>query len=141
VVSHHGVEYVDAFCHSAEAPRLFRLDRIHEARVLDSAVTTEPTRSRDLSDGMFASGEEATLVTLELEPQARWVEEYYAVEAVRARPDGGSEVDLLVADERWLQRLLMRLAPDARVASPAGYGAGATQAIRAALDLYDHPAG
>jgi proteasome accessory factor C len=26
-----GVAYLDAWCHSAEAPRLFRLDRIHEA--------------------------------------------------------------------------------------------------------------
>src|SRR5207342_620064 len=63
VVSHHGVDYLDAWCHSADAPRLFRLDRIHEAHVLDSAVVTEPAQPRDLSAGMFASGEEATLVT------------------------------------------------------------------------------
>ena len=50
VVSHHGVDYLDAWCHSAEAPRLFRLDRIHEAHVLDSAgrdrarAATRPVR-------------------------------------------------------------------------------------------------
>jgi proteasome accessory factor C len=69
------------------------------------------------------------------------VEEYYAVEEVRPRPDGGSEVDLLVGDERWLQRLLLRLTPYARVVSPAHYGEGAGEAIRRALALYDHPAG
>jgi proteasome accessory factor C len=141
VVSYHGVEYLDAWCHSAEAPRLFRLDRIHEATVLDSPVTTDATELRDLSDGMFSSGEEATRVTLALDPEARWVEEYYAVQAVRPRPEGGSEVDLLVGDERWLQRLLMRLAPSARVLEPPHFGEDAGTAIRAALALYDHPPG
>jgi proteasome accessory factor C len=140
VVSHHGVAYLDAYCHSADAPRLFRLDRIHEAAVLDTEITTDPRMPRDLSDGVFG-GEEATLVTLRLEPQARWMEEYYAVEEVRPRPDGGSEVDLLVGDERWLQRLLLRLTPYAEVVSPVHYGDGAAGAIRRALALYDHPAG
>jgi proteasome accessory factor C len=140
VVSHHGVAYLDAYCHSADAPRLFRLDRIHEATVLDSTVTTEPSEPRDLSDGVL-SGEEATRVTLRLRPEARWVEEYYAVKDVRPRPDGGSEVDLEVADERWLRRLLLRLTPSARVVAPASWGEGAAQAARRALALYDHPPG
>lgn len=140
VVSHHGVTYLDAYCHSADAPRLFRLDRIHEATVLDSTITSEPREPRDLSDGVFG-GEEATLVTLHLQPQARWVEEYYSVQDVRSRQDGGSEVDLLVGDERWLQRLLLRLTPYAEVVSPAHYGDGAAEAIRQALALYDHPPG
>jgi proteasome accessory factor C len=140
VVSHHGVAYLDSYCHSADAPRLFRLDRIHEATVLDSEITTEPREPRDLSEGVLGS-EEATLVTLRLQPQARWMEEYYAVEAVRPRSDGGSEVDLLVGDERWLQRLLLRLTPYAEVVSPAHFGDGAAEAIRRALALYDHPAG
>jgi proteasome accessory factor C len=140
VVSHHGVTYLDAYCHTADAPRLFRLDRIHEATVLDSKITTEAREPRDLSQGVFG-GEEATLVTLRLEPQARWMEEYYAVQEVRPLPDGGSEVDLLVGDERWLQRLLLRLTPSARVVSPKNYGEGAADAARQALALYDQPPG
>jgi proteasome accessory factor C len=69
------------------------------------------------------------------------VEEYYAVEDVRSLPDGGSEVDLQVGDERWLQRLLLRLTPSARVVAPKDYGEGAARAARQALALYDHPAG
>jgi proteasome accessory factor C len=140
VVSHHGVEYLDAFCHSAEASRLFRLDRVHEATVLDTPVTTEPRAPRNLAEGDFL-GEEATLVTLRLHPEARWVEEYYAVESVRPQPGGGSEIDLLVGDERWLRRLLLRLAPYATVVSPPHFGDGAAEAIGRALALYDHPAG
>ncbi|HEX3931641.1 MAG TPA: WYL domain-containing protein [Nocardioides sp.] len=140
IVFHHGVAYLDAYCHSARAPRLFRLDRIHEATVLDSETVTEPAEPRDLSEGVFG-GEEATRVTLRLRPEARWVEEYYAVQEVRPDSEGGSEVDLLVGDERWLQRLLLRLTPYAEVLSPAHFGDGAADAIRRALALYDHPAG
>ena len=122
VVTSGGVAYLDAWCHSAEAPRLFRLDRIHEAAVLDSAVETAPEPPRDLSDGLFQRSQETTLVTLALQPQARWVVEYYQIEAVRPASRGGAdgvvEVDMLVADRRWLLRLLMRLAPHARVVSP-----------------------
>ena len=140
VVAHHGVAYLDAYCHLADAPRLFRLDRIQEATVLDSEVTTDPAEPRDLSDGVFG-GEEATRVTLRLRPEARWVEEYYAVEEVRPSADGGYEVDLLVGDERWLRRLLLRLTPYAEVLEPPHFGEGAAEAIRGALALYDHPPG
>jgi proteasome accessory factor C len=141
VVAHHGVDYLDAWCHSAEAPRLFRLDRIHEATVLDSAVVTDASETRDLSDGVFARGEDATLVTLALQREARWVEEYYAVQAVRPAQDGTSEVDLLVGDARWLERLLLRLAPYARVVSPDRFADGTAEAVNAALALYAGTAG
>ncbi|WP_134766025.1 WYL domain-containing protein [Nocardioides sp. 1609] len=133
---HDGFTYLDAWCHSAEAPRLFRLDRVAGARVLDEPVVTGPAAPRDLSDGMFARSDETTLVTLRLEAAARWVTEYYPVEAVRPLGDGTVEVDLLVADERWLTRLLLRLAPNASVTAPASYGAGLTAAAQAALALY-----
>ena len=114
VVTSAGVAYLDAWCHSAEASavparpdprgrgaRLGRRDRPRAApRPVRRAV---PAVAGD------------RLVTLSLQPQARWVVEYYQVEQVRPGPDGTVEVDLLVADERWLRRLLMRLAPYARV--------------------------
>ncbi len=136
VVTSGGVAYLDAWCHSAEAPRLFRLDRIHEADVLDSPVETAPEPPRDLSDGVFERSQETTLVTLAIQPQARWVVEYYQVEAVRPLPDGALEVDMLVADERWLRRLLMRLAPYARVVAPPELDADFRATARRTLDLY-----
>lgn len=136
IVTAHGFAYLDAWCHSAEAPRLFRLDRIHEAEVLDSPVETPAEAPRDLGDGLFARSSDTTPVTLRLAPPARWVVEYYPVEAVRPQPDGGLEVDLQIADERWLQRLLLRLAPYASVVSPPGYAQTFTAAAQEALGLY-----
>jgi len=46
-------------------------------------------------------------------------------------------VDLLVADPRWLHRLLLRLAPHARVVSPAVLEREFGDAVRRTLRLYD----
>jgi proteasome accessory factor C len=137
VVSAHGFAYLDAWCHSAEAPRLFRLDRIHHAEVLDLPIETTPEPPRDLADGLFARSTDTTLVTIHLAPAARWVVEYYPVEAVRPQTDGSLEVDLLVADQAWLRRLLLRLAPNARVIVPRSAAESFTAAARATLGLYE----
>lgn len=139
VVTAHGFSYLDAWCHSAEAPRLFRLDRIHDAEVLDTPIETAPEAPRDLGDGLFTRSSDTTPVTLELDPQARWVVEYYPVEEVRPLPDGRLEVDLQVADERWLRRLLLRLAPHARVVRPSEFAEAFRDAAHDALGLYSRP--
>jgi proteasome accessory factor C len=53
-------------------------------------------------------------VVLELQPDARWVAEYYPVEQV---DDDGSclRVTLAVTARPWLERLLVRLGPSAKV--------------------------
>lgn len=137
IVTAHGFTYLDAWCHSAEAPRLFRLDRIDSAEVLDTAIASEPEPPRRLGEeGLFPRSPDATLATLELDPPARWVVEYYPVHAVRSRRGGRLEVDLVIADERWLQRLLLRLAPHARVLRPVEQQEAFERSARAALSLY-----
>ena len=136
VVTAHGFRYLDAWCHSAEAPRLFRLDRIQRAEVLDEPIATEPEPPRDLGDGLFTRADDTTPVTLRLDRQARWIVEYYPVERVRPLRDGAMEVDLLIADERWLQRLLLRLAPHARVTSPPELQTRLVDDARTTLSLY-----
>ncbi|MCW2796194.1 WYL domain-containing protein [Nocardioides sp.] len=136
IVTAHGFAYLDAWCHSAEAPRLFRLDRIDRAEVLDDPIETEPEAPRDLGDGLFTTATDTTPATIRLDPAARWVIEYYPVEAVRPQPDGSLEVDLLIAEERWLTRLLMRLAPHARVVAPPAYAEAFRESVQETLSLY-----
>jgi proteasome accessory factor C len=137
VVRAHGRDYLDAWCHSAEAPRLFRLDRIQDAELLDSHVATGPEEPRDLADGLFQRSSATTRATLRLGPPARWVVEYHPVEEVRPLPDGDVEVDLLVADARWLRRLLLRLPPHGRVVAPPEAADDFLGAARETLGLYE----
>ncbi|MGH3362289.1 MAG: helix-turn-helix transcriptional regulator [Nocardioides sp.] len=136
VVTAHGHAYLDAWCHSAEAPRLFRLDRIHDAALLDEPVSTPAEPPRDLGEGLFQRSQDTTLVTVLLQPPARWVVEYYPVEAIRPQRSGELQVDLLVADTRWLQRFLLRLAPHASVVAPQEFTDSFRAQARAALSLY-----
>ncbi len=92
--------------------------------MLDTPIATPAVAPRDLADGLFAQSEDTTLVTLLLAPSARWVVEYYPVQAVRPKRGGAVEVDLQVADRRWLRRLLLRLAPHATVLRAPGVRRG-----------------
>jgi proteasome accessory factor C len=136
VVNRDGHAYLDAWCHLAEAPRLFRLDRIVTAEVLPEPIATEPAAPRDLADGFFTRDTEVTRATVLLEPQARWVTDYYPAEEVREVGEGRLEVDYLVADQRWLTRLVLGLLPHARVLAPRTAADAVTATARETLELY-----
>ena len=135
LVSAGGFDYLDAYCHSAEAPRLFRLDRIHEATVLATAIAA-PAAPREVGEAFLLPAEDTMLVRLRLAPQARWVPDYYPTESVRRRARGFLEVTMRVADPRWLERLLLRLTPHATVLEPEELATSHHQAAQAALAWY-----
>ncbi len=129
-------DYLRAWCHEAGAVRVFRLDRIHRAVVLDTPVATRPEQVADADDGWFAQGGETTEVVLRLGPQARWVPEYFTVDTVQELEGGGLEVCLRVADLRWVHRLLLRLTPYAEVVRPPEVRDGYLALARETLSLY-----
>ncbi|GAA1929335.1 helix-turn-helix transcriptional regulator [Nocardioides hwasunensis] len=129
------VLYLDAWCHTAEGDRAFRVDRILSAHELDTPVADPGARARDLTGGWFTDAE-TTTVTLRLAPPARWVVEYYPVTGQRPGPDDTVDVELEVASEQWVQSLLLRLAPHATLLAPAAYATAFTEAARATLRLY-----
>lgn len=138
VVDSEGNAYLDAWCRSADGRRLFRLDRVVTAEVLETAADEHPDAAPlDLAERLFHPPADSPLVTLHLAPGARWVAEYYPVEAARELAEDALEVDLRVADPQWLVRLLLRLAPDARIVAPAELAERAAATAREALRLYD----
>lgn len=132
-----GNDYLEAWCHLAEGPRLFRVDRISTSETLESPVQEHPDLTpRDLDAGLFQGSPEDQLVTVRLEPEARWVAEYFPTEAVEETGHGGLRVRLRVADPAWLVRLMLRLGAAARVEDPADLQEETRQAAREALANY-----
>lgn len=125
--------YLVAWCWRARAERLFRMDRVLSAEVLDVPVVDHP---RSDHEDTFHPDQDAELVTLELESRARWVAETVPVESVRNRPDGSFEVDLRVVDPSWLRHLLLQIAGDVRSVRPATVAAEVAQVARDALSAY-----
>jgi proteasome accessory factor C len=137
VVTADGNTYLDAWCHLAEGQRLFRLDRVSRAVVLDDPVEDHSDlEPRDLADGIFQPSGDDLLVTLELEPSARWVAEYYPVEETAEEPGGGLRVRLRVGDPAWLTQLMLRLGGSARVMEPADLAEGVRRVAVRALQNY-----
>jgi len=110
--SEGGLWYLQGWCHSNNAERIFRIDRIRDVRHTDQVfVSPDPIPEFRVFDGADAQGR----VTLRLKSAAKWVLEYYPTESVVPEPDGGYTVELAIGSVAWLERLLLRLGPDAEV--------------------------
>jgi proteasome accessory factor C len=124
-----GEWYLSAYCHRAEAERMFRVDRIRGLRATGEHF--DPSPGDDEITDVFHPRPGDPRVTLELAPSAAWVAEAYPAESTTTQRDGTIEVVLAVSEPAWLDRLLVRLGPEARVVAPeSARHAGADAAHR-----------
>ena len=130
-----GEWYVGAYCHRAHDERMFRVDRIRSVEPDRRDVRARRDRVRDRRR-VHARAADDPRVTLELAPAAAWVAEAYPTEAVTERADGSLEIVLAVSEQAWLERLLLRLGPDARVVAPAELAPLAADAAQRILRRY-----
>ncbi|MFZ5852629.1 MAG: helix-turn-helix transcriptional regulator [Actinomycetota bacterium] len=135
-----GRVYLEGWCRLVGEVRLFLLDRVLAAEVLDAAAQVPATAvPRNVSDGLFQPAPEAPVVTLELEPGGRWVAEYHPCEEVDELPGGRLRVRLRTADARWARRLALLLGPHGRVVDPPELAAAVRADAQAALAAYEAP--
>jgi proteasome accessory factor C len=130
VYQRRGRWYLDAHCHGAAGIRRFRVDRIRS--VVDTGESFEPVRADPPSE-IFEAPADARRVVLDLPASARWVVESYPVEVL----DDGERLRVVVhsVGTAWLERLLLRAGPDARVEEPSdlvGLGSAAAARLLAA---------
>lgn len=121
VFSDRGRWYVTADDGRSGETRHFRIDRIRSCERTGERV--EPAASDDrpvdvpIGDRWFVDNPELPTVRLRLEPAARWAAERFPV---RSREEDGDTlvVELVVASERWLRQLLLRVGPHAELITP-----------------------
>jgi len=117
VHAEQGRWYLVGFDHLRGEVRLFRVDRVLAADVLDESF--EPPE--DLPEPeLFEAGADDPRVVLDLAPEASWVVESYAVDDVSTTDDGRLRVTLPVSGRSWLERLLLQLGDRARVVEVRG---------------------
>jgi proteasome accessory factor C len=136
VYADEGAWYVLGHCHVAGGERLFRVDRISALDLLEATFAEPPQRP----DGdVFSPSPGDPRVTLELAPSAAWVADYYPTEERTDLGDRRLRIVLAVTAEPWLERLLVRLGPDAKVVdAPDGstHAGAAARAARRMLSTY-----
>jgi proteasome accessory factor C len=132
-----GRNYLEGWCRRAGAVRLFRLDRILAATVLDKPAEVPPeAEPKDVDQGLFRPSPEDVQVVLELATAGRWVAEYYPCEEVTDIGDGRLRVSLRTPDTQWVRRLALRLGGDGKVIAPADVVAQIAGDAEAALAHY-----
>lgn len=134
VFSAFGQWYVDAWCHRAGDERLFRVDRVRAVR--PTGERFEPTAEAVVDRPVYSPRPDDPRVTLWLAPEAAWVIEAFPAESVEEADDGSSTVTLAVSERAWLERLLLRLGPHARVLAPPQWQETAAVAARRVLGRY-----
>lgn len=115
VYADQGQWYVVAYDHLRAEERLFRVDRVLEASLLETTFEP-PLEAPELA--IYAPDARARRVVLDLDPAAGWVIETYPVEEVQEESGGAIRVTLAISALPWLERLLLSLGPLATLVEP-----------------------
>jgi proteasome accessory factor C len=133
-----GRSYLEGWCRSASAVRLFRLDRVLSIQVLDLPrevpAGAEPV---DVDGGLFRPSPQDVQVVLELAAAGRWVAEYYPCEEITELPDGRLRVRLRTPDPQLVRRLALRLGEDGSLVAPPELARQVADDAAAALSQYE----
>ncbi|MDA3658407.1 helix-turn-helix transcriptional regulator [Mycobacterium xenopi] len=129
--------YLEAWSREAEGVRLFRFDRIVEARVLDEpSAPPEPAVQSPPDTSLFDADPALPSATLRVTPSASWMFEYYPMRLLRELPDGDFEAAMTYASEDWMTRLVLGFGPAVQVLAPDSLAQRVRNAAAAALDVY-----
>ncbi|WP_372517087.1 helix-turn-helix transcriptional regulator [Mycolicibacterium frederiksbergense] len=133
--------YLEAWCRSAEAVRLFRFDRIVAADLLDDAAAPPPPAVQAGPDTSLFDPDTADpslpSATLRIDPSASWMFDYYPLRITRELPDGACEAVMTYASEEWMARFVLGFGSAVRVLAPQPLAQRVQQAAAAALHAYD----
>lgn len=110
--------YLLGFCHKVEDERIFRIDRMRSVRRLEDAAQIPDDFDLSRYDSVYFESENALTVTLDIAPRANWVCDYYPLLSQESLDDGWIRIRLKAGGVAWLERLLLRLGPEARIIEP-----------------------
>jgi predicted DNA-binding transcriptional regulator YafY len=111
--------YLHAWCHSSEAMRTFRVDRILEADLADPIVDTASREQGAVKRGgpdleaLLRPSDRA--ITLRVHPTLAWLGEQPFAEILEVQPDGYRVIRVHAGSDEWLLRLLHRVGAKAAV--------------------------
>jgi proteasome accessory factor C len=129
--------YLEAWCRSAEGVRLFRFDRIVDARVLDEPSSPpQPAVAAGPDTSLFDADPSLPSAKLLIDRSAAWMFDYYPLREVRQLPDGTLEAEMTYASDDWMARFVLGFGSAVRVLEPEALVVRVQQSAAAALSAY-----
>ncbi len=107
-----GTSYLEGWCRENGGIRLFRLDRIDDARLLDEAAQVPPVHSSGETLALFNADPQLPTAEIEIDPSLAWVMEYYLIDPVSEPgttpdPDTPIQATMTYGSPDWLTRFLL----------------------------------
>lgn len=127
--------YVSAFCRSAGAERLFRLDRIRSAERTSKTFT--PPAEPPPPEVRYTPSEDDVRATILLDDAARWVADYYPVKVLSDGSEG-LRIEFSASDPLVAARLVLRLGGSATLENGDEVRAELSRIRSAVLARYRH---
>jgi proteasome accessory factor C len=129
--------YLEAWSRDAEGVRLFRFDRIVDARALDEpSAPPEPALQGPPDTSLFDADPSLPSATLKVAPSATWMLEYYPMRVVAELPDGYCEAAMTYASDDWMTRLVLGFGAEVTVLAPESLVERVREAAAGALRAY-----
>lgn len=114
-----GRYYVQAWCHHAQAWRVFRTDRIVQAQLSElPRQLPEHTTVQPLPSTVFTHSSADVQVVCDISEQATWMINYYAAQVVEGASPGRTRIQLRTPDTDWVVHLALRLAQQVQIVHP-----------------------
>jgi proteasome accessory factor C len=128
--------YLEAYCHSAEGLRNFRLDRIEDLRPNGRPVSAPVLPDGGFPAKLFTPNDDDTLVTVQLTARGAGLADDYYAERTAALPDGGLVAEIRFGSTSWLPMFVAQHGGAVRILEPAGLAEASRDWIEAALAQY-----
>ena len=132
--------YLDAWCHKTGGLRIFALDCVRAAELLEGQARQVPetdlAEALEESYGIF-SGRAKALARIRFSPErSRWVssEEWHPKQVGRFEPDGSWVLEIPYADDRELLMDILRHVPEVEVLGPPELKQRLRDALHAGLE-------
>jgi predicted DNA-binding transcriptional regulator YafY len=130
--------YLEAYCHSAQGLRNFRLDRIEELQPTGLPVSAAATPAGSFPVKLFTPNDDDTVVVVELTRRGIGLADDYYAERTAPLPGGGMLAEIRFGSTDWLPMFVAQHGGTARIVQPETLAAESRAWLAAALAQYDH---
>lgn len=128
--------YFQAYCHSVEGLRNFRLDRVQEIRPNGRPVPEGTASTAGVPDRLFTPNAGDTVVTVQLSRQGRGLADDYYAERTAELDDGGLAAEIRFGDAARVPMFVAKHGGSVRILAPDTVAGTVRTWLAAALARY-----
>ena len=111
--------YFEAYCHSAQGLRNFRLDRVQELQPNGNPASAAVKPNEGFPAKLFTPNDDDTTVTVQLTRQGTGLADDYYAERTSELPDGGLLAEIRFGNTAWLPMFVAQHGGAVRILEPS----------------------